>query len=82
MDINTMTMTAPAMTAAPTTGMSGYRSAPRGASCVRATGASWIARDRHAGLPVLAATAGVIVATDAVVKGAFPGPDAWSPPRD
>jgi hypothetical protein len=70
MESTTMTMTA----FEPAIGMPGHQSAPRAASCVRATGASWIARGRHAVLPVLA--------TDAAAKGAFPGPDAWSPPTD
>lgn len=73
MEITTMTTTA----LEPAFGMPGYQSTPRAASCVRATGASWTARNRHAGIALSAA-----VATDALVKGAFPGPDAWSPPRD
>lgn len=81
MEINTTTMTA----LEPAFGMPAYQSTPRAAACVRATGASWTARGRHAGIampiavPAFAATA---VVTDALVKGAFPGPDAWSPPRD
>jgi len=80
----TTAMTAPALTAAPAIGMPAYQSASRGASCVRATGASWIGRVRPAGIAVPAAIRGALVATAAVmtdvVKGAFPGPDAWSPP--
>lgn len=77
MKINPTTMTA----LEPAFGMPAYQSTPRAAACVRATGASWTARGRHAGIavPAFAATA---VVTDALVKGAFPGPDAWSPPRD
>ena len=85
--------TAPALSAAPSFGMPGYQSTTRSAgvsSCVSATGASWTERVRIAGIAGIAGIAapaalrGALVATAAVmtdaVKGAFPGPDAWSPP--
>lgn len=79
MEINTTTMTA----LEPAFGMPAYQSTARAAAGACATGASW---PGHAGIaaPIAApraATAAVVV-TDALVKGAFPGPDAWSPPRD
>lgn len=84
----TTAMTAPAHPAAPAIGMPAYQSTARTAgvsTCVRATGASWTERVRNAGIAVPAAIRGALVATaavitDAVKGGAFPGPDAWSPP--
>lgn len=68
------------MTQTPALGMPSHGSA---CARVRTTGAAWapvVAGAVATGVVVGAVGAARIAATDAVVKGAFPGPDAWSPP--